>query len=89
MIKIDVPDALSIQTVNDVALPFDWRNPVAPDATKEIGTNWVRSNATAILSVPSAVMPHERNYLLNPAHPDFSKIGFGAPEPFTFDPRLK
>jgi RES domain-containing protein len=40
------------------------------------------------LSVPSAVVPPERNYLLNPAHRDFTKIRIGKPEPFHFDPRL-
>jgi RES domain-containing protein len=37
----------------------------------------------------SVVVPYERNYLLNPAHPDFPKIRFSAPKPFVFDKRLK
>jgi RES domain-containing protein len=40
------------------------------------------------LSVPSAVIPKERNYILNPAHPDFARIVFASPEPFDFDDRL-
>ncbi|HZP41975.1 MAG TPA: hypothetical protein VFD84_10765 [Candidatus Binatia bacterium] len=38
--------------------------------------------------MPSAVVPEERNYLLNPAHRDFRRIAFGAPRPFSFDPRV-
>jgi hypothetical protein len=34
-------------------------------------------------------VPRERNYLLNPAHPDFARIKRGAIEPFSLDPRLR
>jgi RES domain-containing protein len=44
---------------------------------------------TAVLAVPSAVIPHELNYLLNPRHPHFKRIRVGRPEPFSFDPRLR
>jgi RES domain-containing protein len=38
--------------------------------------------------VPSSIVPHELNYLLNPLHPHFKRIRIGRPEPFSFDPRL-
>jgi RES domain-containing protein len=38
--------------------------------------------------VPSAVIPNEPNYLLNPTHPEFQRIKIGSPQPFAFDPRL-
>jgi len=41
-----------------------------------------------VLAVPSAIIPRERNYLLNPAHRDFKAIRIGAPEPFGLDPRM-
>jgi RES domain-containing protein len=53
----------------------------------DLTTNW--SGPTAVLSVPSVVVPAERNYLLNPAHPDFTKIRFSVPKPFVFDKRLR
>jgi hypothetical protein len=34
------------------------------------------------------VIPQEKNYLLNPAHPDFTRIARGRPVPFSFDPRM-
>jgi RES domain-containing protein len=88
-IEVELPDSLSIQTIEVAALPPDWNAPVHPSSTKDIGAKWVRENKTAILSPPSAVIPHERNYLLNPKHPDFSRIRFRKPVPFKFDPRLK
>jgi RES domain-containing protein len=48
----------------------------------------VQASTSAVLSVPSAVVPAERNYLLNPAHPDFERIEMGEPRPFRFDQRL-
>jgi len=38
--------------------------------------------------VPSVVIPHERNFILNPANRDFAKLAIGRPEPFTFDARM-
>ena len=55
---------------------------------KDLGTAWVKSARTAVLRVPSVVIPRETNVLLNPAHPDFDRIRIGGPEPFSFDPRM-
>jgi RES domain-containing protein len=41
-----------------------------------------------VLAVPSAIIPREWNYLINPEHPDMKRIVVGKPEPFAFDPRL-
>jgi hypothetical protein len=41
-----------------------------------------------VLEVASVIVPHEHNYLLNPAHPDFAKIVVEPPALFHFDPRL-
>jgi RES domain-containing protein len=84
-ISIEVPDDLSIMSASP---PTGWDSHPYIAATQDIGTNWARRLVTAVLSVPSAVIPRERNYILNPAHPDFSRISFSA-EPFTFDERLR
>jgi RES domain-containing protein len=88
-IEIRVPDSLTVRRVELSDLPHGWDDPVPPDATRDIGTNWARAGATAVLSDPSSIVPSERNYLLNPNHADFARIGLGVPEPFRFDPRLK
>jgi RES domain-containing protein len=89
LIRAEVPDSLPVLTIRDADLPPDWNDLAAPLSTKDIGTNWVLAKTTTILSVPSVVVPQERNFILNPAHPDFRKIRFSAPEPLEFDPRLK
>ena len=88
-IEIQIPDGLLIRTLEMSALARGWDDPTPSDTTRNIGTNWVREGATAILSVPSSIIPGERNYLLNPNHPEFAQIQFGLPEPFHFDSRLK
>ena len=52
------------------------------------GSAWLRRGSTAVLVVPSAIVPPECNVLLNPLHPDFDKIRIGRAHPFAFDPRM-
>ncbi|MGH7771373.1 MAG: RES family NAD+ phosphorylase [Candidatus Binatia bacterium] len=87
-IEADVPDSVATETVKVESLPKDWRRYPAPEALKDIGTAWAVKASTAILAVPSAVIPEERNYLLNPAHRDFKRIRIHKPMPFHFDPRM-
>jgi RES domain-containing protein len=87
-IPAEIPDSVAIREVNLKNLPADWRAYPAPDALAQIGTAWTNAGSSAVLGVPSAVIPDERNYLLNPAHRDFPRIKIGVPQPFAFDSRL-
>ncbi len=87
-VPADVPDGVSREEIPVEGLPGDWRRYPAPGGLAELGSEWVRSGRTAVLVVPSAVVPRERNYLLSPAHRDFRRIRVGSPEPFSFDPRM-
>ena len=53
-----------------------------------VGNRWITSGRSAVLQVPSAVIPHEMNYLLNPAHSDFAAIQVGETFEVETDPRL-
>ena len=55
---------------------------------REIGDRWIDSDESAVMRVSSVVVPSEHLYLLNPSHPDFSRISVERMEPFVFDPRL-
>jgi RES domain-containing protein len=68
--------------------PQSWRDYPHRRETQLFGSEWVQARRSAALRVPSAVVPGEFNYLLNPAHPQFAKVKVGKPEPFSFDPRL-
>lgn len=69
-------------------LPANWNEEPPPPSANAIGDRWVKEARSAILELPSTIIPAESNYLLNPAHPDFKKIVIGKSEPFSFDPRL-
>jgi RES domain-containing protein len=68
--------------------PDDWRKVPAPDSTRQFGRDWADSGVSPVLRVPSVVTTGEFNYILNPLHPDFSKLLIAAPEPFEFDTRM-
>lgn len=77
-----------IEAIGTRALPADWRQEPPPPSTQQVGDAWVRDSRSAVLAVPSIIIPDELNFVLNPAHPDFKKITVGRTEDFSFDPRL-
>jgi RES domain-containing protein len=89
LVEIEIPDYLSIVSVQMDELPVGWDYSVPSSASKDMGTEWARRKISAVMSIPSVIIPRERNYLLNPLHHDFRQIRFGKPEPFVFDPRLR
>jgi RES domain-containing protein len=88
-VAADVPERLRLERIALGDLPRGWRRYPALESLQDIGTAWVAKGTTAVLSVPSAVIPEERNYLLNPGHPDFKKIRLREPQAFHFDPRMR
>jgi RES domain-containing protein len=69
-------------------LPADWQMWPWPEATQELGTYWYDQAASLALEVPSAVVPRQRNYLLNAQHADFTSADVRGPEAFPVDLRL-
>ncbi|HMO63952.1 MAG TPA: RES domain-containing protein [Verrucomicrobiota bacterium] len=84
-----VPDDLLAAVEDSAPLPEDWCRHPAPPALARLGTAWLAGLEGVALSVPSAVLPAERNYLLNPRHPQFRAVMTGSAEPFRFDLRLQ
>jgi RES domain-containing protein len=69
-------------------LPKNWREEPPPPSLQRLGDNWARAGKSAILAVPSVIIPSEFNYLINPRHRDFAKIRIERPSDFAFDQRL-
>ena len=69
-------------------LSKDWRAYPARPELQLVGDAWLTDGTSAVLEVPSAIIPTESNFLLNPTHADFRSIRVGSPEPFDFDLRL-
>lgn len=87
-IPADLPDDLPLERVEAADLPPGWRTMPAPPSLADRGTAWLTARSAAALAVPSAVVPAETNYILNPAHRDFGRLVIGPPERFDLDPRL-
>ncbi len=77
-----------IQEVDKKSLPKNWRNDLPPPELRDLGDRWLNEQKSAALKVPSAVIPVEFNYVLNPRHKDLGKIEIAEPLRFPFDKRL-
>jgi len=69
-------------------LPEGWRQGSTPAGPRRIGDAWLDSGRSAVLKVPSAVIPREHNVIFNPAHPRFRRVRIVVRERFVFDPRI-
>ena len=88
-IRVEIPDGVAIDDVDPSTLPRGWRKVPGPASLRAIGGEWVARASAVALRVPSAVIPEQRNVLLNPRHPDMTRVVTGLPRKFTFDPRLR
>ncbi|WP_295452617.1 RES domain-containing protein [uncultured Thiodictyon sp.] len=88
MIPAQLPADLTIARLSPKQLPADWRDAAALETLRALGTDWAAGLRAAVLAVPSAVVPAETNYLLNPRHPDFGRIGVGEAQELVTDLRL-
>ncbi len=92
------PEDMSLVTINIQSdstkqLPLkdlkeEWANLPVDDYSQSIGDEWLQSNESLLLSVPSVINPKEINYLINPLHPEFSKVEIKEIVPRNFESRL-
>ena len=88
-IRAELPNDLPPEVVDVATLPAGWNRTPGPTTLQDIGSAWVAASRSVALSVPSAIIPVERNVLLNSGHPDLARIVRHAPERFVFDPRMR
>lgn len=88
LIPAQLPTDLPETRIDVDQLPDDWRTIDARDVLQALGLAWLEGGQTAVLNVPSAVVPAERNLLINPRHPDFSRIVIGEAQSLQTDTRL-
>jgi len=88
-VQIEIPDDITIQEVKVEDLPEDWNSNPPGLTTQFIGDDFVMLNDSAILKVPSSIVPQEFNYLINPTHPDSSRIKATGTSKMVFDQRIK
>jgi RES domain-containing protein len=89
VMEINIPDKVKIETIEETGLVADWKEFYKMPYTQQIGDEWISASKTVVLQVPSAVVSGDFNYLLNPAHKDFSSIKLLSTTSFEFDERIK
>ena len=80
LLAIEVPEDAPAERV--AAAPHD------PAACGALGDGFLDRGEALTLSVPSVVVPQDRNILINPAHADARRLRIVGDDPFHFDPRL-
>lgn len=91
LVRIDIPDEVwNNSTVLDLpTAPVGWDALPEGMVSLNFGNSWLASHASAILLVPSIVVPEEQNVLINPAHPDTVTIKATKIRKWLYDARLK
>ncbi len=84
---LSVPDQFDTYEVSD--LPENWRSLAAYSKLQGLGSFWYNHGDTALLRIPSAVIPQEHNYLMNTRHVDFKEVAISDVEDYFWDERLK
>lgn len=85
-IKVDIPDEVSQQSVDEVQLPTDWSRCIT--VTRAWGDRWLRDGETAVLVVSSVLVPETYNVLINSRHADAARIRRLAVMAYPLDSRL-
>jgi RES domain-containing protein len=85
-LEIEAPDALGIEDVDTGALARSWRTDLP--ATRRAGDRWLHSGRTALLRVPSAIVPATWNILMNPRHTASAQVRVVRTHNHGLDPRL-
>jgi RES domain-containing protein len=86
LLKIQVPDGVAVEHLRPERLPAGWV--ARSDVTRAIGDEWISTNRSSLLLVPSAVVPETLNVLLNPSHPDADRFVIVEVSEHVIDPRL-
>ena len=87
LIPVEFPGSV-VEAIDTSTLPEDWQASPPPPSAQRIGDEWAEAKRSLALRVPSALIPNESNYLLNPTHPEFDRTIIGEKEEFELDPRL-
>ena len=88
MITIEFPDNFAIKVISEKELPKYWNQFPHNQSTQQLGDNFILENKFCVLQVPSVVTQGDYNFLLNPMHPDFTRVRILEVRKFAFDRRL-
>lgn len=85
-VRILLPAGASFELVTVARLPGWDRD--EPDVSCRFGAQWAREGRSLLLRVPSAIVPSEWNWVINPRHPEFCRIAATPPQPIRWQETL-
>ena len=85
LLNIQIPEN-SVANIELKKLKDGWQNHI--EYTRSIGEEFLKANQTLVLKVPSAIVPQEHNFLINPQHKDFKKLKIISTDLLELDKRL-
>jgi len=90
LVKIVIPDSVwgARRTLDQNSAPGGWNALPVGMASIVYRSNWLQSGASAVLEVPSVIVPEESNVLLNPNHPDAAAIKAHTVRRWEYDRRI-
>lgn len=90
LVEIEITDDLwAAAEISDPAtLPVGWKAEPAGYISIEFGSVWAIERRSALLLVPSVIVPEEQNLLINPAHPAAAQLRARKLRRWLYDPRL-
>ena len=90
LVAVNIPDAVwnarRIETTT--SLKVGWLACPAGRDSIDTGDAWIKSNLSAVMTVPSVIVPEDSVILINPSHPDAKHITADKVRQWTYDPRL-
>jgi len=87
LLEITVPETTGVESLDLSSLSHDWSLDL--QETRTIGSEWLRSMRSALLRVPSSIVPTTYNFLLNSKHEESKSIVVASVIEYPFDTRLK
>lgn len=87
LVEIEIPgNSINVLAVKD--MPIGWKDISPPIELKQIGDKFLRNQKQLLLQLPSAIVPEEHNFMLNPLHPEMKNVKILSKQAFNFDERL-
>lgn len=80
LLAIEIPDTSAIESLRET--------PQSLLACTVLGDDFLSRRAALAFSVPSVIVPQERNLLINPSHQDAVSVRIQSNEAFPIDNRL-
>jgi len=87
IVTITIPDHIKPAVIMGSRLKKGWKDDYT--YSQYIGDEFLRTQQSLFLKVPSAIVEPENNFIINPRHPDSGKVKITSTKIFEFDKRLQ